>query len=565
MESPPPASPEHSARETTSPDGTPGAPSTPATASTTGTASTPSTAGTPGTVTDPSEAATGLEAAPTRFGDAAVVRGGTTVAGGGTSARPLDDTTVPDDVAVDARAVARLGRVTAELESLARLEWYGASGDAVLDTLEEVEQARRRLEAVRARATAAAEADGRWALDGSRALATWLQFHTGAQRGACLQQVRNARRLNLDLPGALEALTDGRIGADHVAVLVRECTRTQRMRRQLADPDIGETFLVTSASRLDAGTFTSVAKEWAIAADPDAADRAWREDGAKEDVTLAHTIDGYHLQGWLDEASGRILDTALTAHMGRASEADDRTPGQRRAAALTELAQADLDSGRLQPSARIRPQITLHVPWETLQALIAATASARPRSGGCTGALGERPDDTEWARQWGRDTDDEHLITTRLDHRRMRGVDPATFSDGTPLTPGQLSRLACDSQISRVVFGPASTVLDVGREQRIFPANQARAVIARDRHCQFPGCHEPPEYGEIHHSLWWAKHNGPTSVGHGILLCWSHHDLVHQREITIARRDGRWHFTRHGLVITAPEHSRRVDDARAAT
>src|SRR5699024_6955304 len=106
---------------------------------------------------------------------------------------------------------------------------------------------------------------------------------------------------------------------------------------------------------------------------------------------------------------------------------------------------------------------------------------------------------------------------TRLDHRHLRAIDPATFSDGTPSPPALLARLACGSQLSRIIFGPDSTVLDVGRTKRIFPANQVKAVIARDRHCQYPGCHEPPEFGEIHHSLWWAKHNGPTAVSHGIL------------------------------------------------
>ncbi|HLS02908.1 MAG TPA: HNH endonuclease signature motif containing protein, partial [Beutenbergiaceae bacterium] len=102
---------------------------------------------------------------------------------------------------------------------------------------------------------------------------------------------------------------------------------------------------------------------------------------------------------------------------------------------------------------------------------------------------------------------------------------------------------ACDSSLMRVVFGPESTILDAGRNQRIFPAHQTRAIIARDRHCQFPGCDEPPQHGEIHHSLWWWKHHGKTNVSQGILLCWHHHGYVHDHNITITRQTGQWIFT----------------------
>src|SRR5690625_7781716 len=77
----------------------------------------------------------------------------------------------------------------------------------------------------------------------------------------------------------------------------------------------------------------------------------------------------------------------------------------------------------------------------------------------------------------------------------MTGIDPATLEDGTPVSPALLARLACGSGLSRVVFGADSQVLDVGREQRIFPAHMVKAIIARDRHCRAPDCDAPP--GEI--------------------------------------------------------------------
>jgi hypothetical protein len=57
--------------------------------------------------------------------------------------------------------------------------------------------------------------------------------------------------------------------------------------------------------------------------------------------------------------------------------------------------------------------------------------------------------------------------------------------------------LACDAIITRIIFGPDSEVLDIGRKTRIWTAAQRRAIIARDRHCQGPGCQAKPRHCDI--------------------------------------------------------------------
>lgn len=147
------------------------------------------------------------------------------------------------------------------------------------------------------------------------------------------------------------------------------------------------------------------------------------------------------------------------------------------------------------------------------------------------------------------------MISTALDYSKLEGVTPATLSDGTPLPPGVLARIACNSMLTRVVFGSKSVILNAGREERIFTAGQTRAIIARDKTCQYPGCDEGPGFAEVHHSISWAKHNGRTDVDLGILLCFHHHDVVHEREIGILRRNGAWVFIdRFGKQITTPNH-----------
>ena len=138
------------------------------------------------------------------------------------------------------------------------------------------------------------------------------------------------------------------------------------------------------------------------------------------------------------------------------------------------------------------------------------------------------------------------------------GTGPAELDDGTPIPMSVLARIACDSEMTRVVFGPASQPLDVGRSQRTYTGAIRRAVVARDRHCQYPGCSAPPALGEVHHTRWWGRDNGTTSVSTGILLCWYHHKVVHQRSLAIRRStDGAWDFRRvDGRQLGPPMGSR---------
>ena len=103
--------------------------------------------------------------------------------------------------------------------------------------------------------------------------------------------------------------------------------------------------------------------------------------------------------------------------------------------------------------------------------------------------------------------------------------------------------------INRYVFGPDSEILDVGRAERTFTGARRSAIIARDKHCRYPGCTAPPAISEGHHVKHWSRDHGDTSVANGILLCWFHHDHVHKRNIDIRRANGEWIFERNGVRI----------------
>jgi Domain of unknown function (DUF222)/HNH endonuclease len=63
--------------------------------------------------------------------------------------------------------------------------------------------------------------------------------------------------------------------------------------------------------------------------------------------------------------------------------------------------------------------------------------------------------------------------------------------------------------------------LDTGR------VGNTRAV--RDRHCQAPGCDQPPERCEGHHIHHWSR-GGPTNLDNLQLLCWHHHRHRHTED-----------------------------------
>jgi len=95
-------------------------------------------------------------------------------------------------------------------------------------------------------------------------------------------------------------------------------------------------------------------------------------------------------------------------------------------------------------------------------------------------------------------------------------------------------RIACDSSMYRLVFGPRSEILDIGPLTRDWTVAQRRAVEARDGHCRGPSCDRPAAWCDIHHVAWWTRDEGPTATDNGLLLCHHCHKLVHDLKWNVA-------------------------------
>jgi hypothetical protein len=125
----------------------------------------------------------------------------------------------------------------------------------------------------------------------------------------------------------------------------------------------------------------------------------------------------------------------------------------------------------------------------------------------------------------------------------VQGANTATLGSGALITGAQARQLAMDANITRIVTRGRSEILDLGRTTRTATPAQAKAVIARDRHCRFKHCDAPPWACEVHHRQPWTD-NGPTDLANLGLLCWHHHTLTHRHGPQLLTEDnhGRWYL-----------------------
>jgi hypothetical protein len=167
------------------------------------------------------------------------------------------------------------------------------------------------------------------------------------------------------------------------------------------------------------------------------------------------------------------------------TETDHRTPRQRRHDALEDLCRDWLDHGNTPTVGGEKPHIMVLADLPALQGLAGGT------------------------------------------HETL---------NGNIINVDTLRQLACDASISRIILGPDSEILDIGRKTRAWTVAQRRAIIARDRHCQGPGCDRDARWCDIHHLDHWAN-GGKTDITKGVLLCRWHHTTEHQTGHIRSRRD----------------------------
>ena len=333
----------------------------------------------------------------------------------------------------------------------------------------------------------------------------------------------HAQQLVSELPDTLEALRRGETSPTQAAVI---CDAIDTLPSSPTLRARGEEVLLAESRRLNATELARTARHLAEVVDPDRSERRDEAALAREE-RAAHTgrflsvtedgAGGVRIKGGGSTEDGAVLRAALLPLTKPAPAVDPDTPGcevetdprdhgARMFDALVELAQHALDTDRVPTSHGARPRVAITVD---LQSLV-------------TG-LSDDP-----------------------------GAEAVT-DDGLRLSVAAVRRLACDAELIPVCLGTQGEVLDVGRLARLVTPALWRALVARDRHCTFPGCTRPPAMCHAHHIVHWAD-GGRTSLDNLVLVCGEHHRVLHHTpwQVRLDRDDRRPEYLPPPRV-TSPE------------
>jgi hypothetical protein len=375
----------------------------------------------------------------------------------------------------------------------------------VLDRNRRLLTAANRLDAQLARTVREGELTQAPEHDGAKTMQSWLRGHGRLSAGAAHRLVRTGRALE-HLPAVAAAFTAGRVTAEQVAVIAPVTKDEQLAAAEAADVDVAavDPVLAEAAATRPYTELTQVVHHYLERLDPDGTEPDPTEGRM---LSIVRHADGSRTGRFeLDAIGGEKVEAVLESMVQAARPAGDtRSRGQQLGDAFVQWADNTLAAGHLPILRRVKPHVVVTIDIDDL---------ADPHTGPGTARTGF----------------------------------------GTTISAARARMLACDGNISRIVFGPDSQPVDIGREKRIFPRHIRRALDARDRGCVFAGCHAPTHWCDAHHLLEWVLDDGPTSVDNGALLCERHHTKVHHGFRVERQPDGRWHTYRpDDTEILVPE------------
>ncbi|HEV2244164.1 MAG TPA: DUF222 domain-containing protein [Streptosporangiaceae bacterium] len=449
----------------------------------------------------------------------------------------------------------------------AGLDYLNAADVASLTIAEQagclraLEQATARHTAARATILAAFHAQDGCAGDGHGSTRTWLKWQTRISGGAASEAMGWMRRLSAH-PAMVDALAGARITASWARHI---CDWTDMLPAEHRD-DADQILLAAAAGGAELGDLAHLAEEiHRQTARPDPDD----DDGFDDrGVHLAKTFRGAgKLRGDLTPQCAAALSAVLEALGKRGGPEDLRSKWQRDHDALEEAMRRLIASDCLperagQPTqiqlvmtlgqlrslpgggtaeaawtaaiagpgydcdATIVPLITGHVDPQVLGEL-AATLLARLNPGSWHAAPGQAGPGGLADRDERDERDGEaDAARRRLAAQALRQILLARAADLLSGPHGLAAYLR-----TGLLDGPAAAVslpLDTGAATETIPAHLRRLVIARDQHCRFPGCEQPPAACQPHH-LVPRSEGGHTCLTNLLLLCTFHHLIAVHR------------------------------------
>ncbi|WP_051515391.1 HNH endonuclease signature motif containing protein [Candidatus Blastococcus massiliensis] len=380
------------------------------------------------------------------------------------------------------------------LQALAGQDLKPLFGPAVLERCGALVVARNRLGAEVARTVREGELTQASEHDGAASMGGWLRGHHRLPPGVASRLVRNGRALE-QLPVLAAAAAAGGVSPEAVSVIApvasaENVAAAEAQGVELAGIDAALTKVAILRSHSE---LRQVVAHYLARLDPD---------GPEPDPTECRSLtigrDGNGMvvgRFVLDAVGGEKLQAAIESILQATRPAGDlRSRAQQAGDALVQLCDNALASGNLPILRTVKPHVVVRLDIDDLVDPHPGAGAARTGFGGIISAARAR---------W----------------------------------------LACDGNVSRVVFGPDGHRLDLGRSHRVVPPALRRAVELRDEHCVFAGCDAPSYWCDVHHLLHWID-GGETTLENSGLLCERHHTKVHHGFQIVRDTAGRWHTYR---------------------
>ncbi|HUP68923.1 MAG TPA: DUF222 domain-containing protein, partial [Acidimicrobiales bacterium] len=249
-----------------------------------------------------------------------------------------------------------------------------------------------------------------------------------------------------------------------------------------------EAMLVNHATTMRFREFTTALDYWVLHADPDGAEESEMERRERRRASCDETLNGMFSGSFLlDPIGGTIVSNELRRLESKLFEADwaeakerlgrdplifelSRTPGQRRADAVVEMAERSAGN---EDNKKAKPLFTLLLGSETFSRL-------------------------------------------------------SELEDGQVVSLGAIRRWITDADLERILFdGETGRYIDVSRK-RCFTGALRRLIQVRDRSCYHDYCEEPASRCQVDHIQPWSE-GGMTEQHNGRLACGCHNRLRQKR------------------------------------
>jgi len=439
----------------------------------------------------------------------------------------------PDAVGpVDPLALLAVG-----IDELAATDLDTLSAKEELALVGQLEQLRRRLDAVTDRAADHLDRSAAFSLDGHRSARGALKAIGRLPGGEALGRLRTARALRM-LPLFEAAYLAGDIPVAH-ARLIGNVAANPRVAAHLpgADP-----VFLDAATTLGYDDFCAAVREWERLADADGADQGADESHERRHASVHRSdINGsYTLDGSFGALQGSVIESLWDQY--------------ERAELLADWAQAREVHGpdaRLEQLARTPAQRRADSLYAIFVRAASTPADATAPAPLVNVVIDQRTFEEQLRRAAGADvvTDPNEDLASRRCHTL----------DGTPLTPSDVLGAALVGHVRRVVVEGAGTVIDLGRRQRLFTGSSRDAALLQallrnpgGLRCLWPGCDGRGGNLQVDHREP-ARDDGPTDVANSDAYC-GFHNRAKERGFRPERgADRTWVIFRpDGTPVTPP-------------